>query len=429
MRDESKMKVAIIGAGISGLTAAYRLGTTHDITVFEANDYPGGHTNTVNVELDGEHQAIDTGFIVFNDWTYPNFIALLNELNVKSLPTSMSFSVRCDSANLEYNGSSLNGLFSQRSNLIRPAFYRMLRDILRFNKEACGLMLSNSVSDETTVGEFLSRNNYSREFADHYLLPMGSAIWSCPVGTFETFPIRFIVEFYKNHGLLSVRNRPVWRVVEGGSKSYVTQMVKRFQDRVHLNTPIEKVARTASGVVITPKNKPQETFDHVVFGCHSDQCLRMLADATPVERSVLAEFPYERNVAILHTDESVLPKKRRAWAAWNYLLNERTSSKDSHPATVTYQMNILQHLKSRHSFNVTLNSAQHISPAKVLRRFEYAHPVFTVRRAAAQARHSDLINTNRTSYCGAYWGNGFHEDGVVSAIRVCDALMPKEAVS
>ena len=422
------MKVAIIGAGISGLTAAYRLSATHDITVFEANDYPGGHTNTVDIELDGEHHAIDTGFIVFNDWTYPNFIALLNELNVKSLPTSMSFSVRCDSANLEYNGSSLNGLFSQRSNLIRPAFYRMLRDILRFNKEACGLMLSNSVSDETTVAEFLRRNNYSREFADHYLLPMGSAIWSCPVGTFETFPIRFIVEFYKNHGLLSVRNRPVWRVVEGGSKSYVTQMVKRFQDRVHLNTPIEKVARFTSGVVITPKNMPPETFDHVVFGCHSDQCLRMLADPTQVERSVLSEFPYERNVAVLHTDESVLPKKRRAWAAWNYLLNERTSPTNAQPATVTYQMNILQYLKSRHSFNVTLNSDQHISPAKVLRRFEYAHPVFTVRRAAAQARHSELINSNRTSYCGAYWGNGFHEDGVVSAIRVCDALMPKEAV-
>lgn len=429
VQDIAEMKVAIIGAGISGLTAAYRLSAAHDVTVFEANDYLGGHTNTVDVELDGEHHAIDTGFIVFNDWTYPNFIALLNELNVKSLPTSMSFSVRCDSANLEYNGSSLNGVFSQRGNLIRPRFYRMLLDILRFNREASEVLRSVPISGETTVGEFLKRNNYSREFAEHYLLPMGSAIWSCPVGTFETFPIRFIVEFYKNHGLLSVRNRPTWRVIQGGSKSYVTQMVKRFQDRVFLNTPIEKVERTANAVVVTPKNKPLETFDHVVFGCHSDQCLRMLADPTPVERSVLSEFPYERNVAVLHTDESVLPKKRRAWAAWNYLLNERSSPKDTHPATVTYQMNILQHLKSRHSFNVTLNSDQNISPRKVLKRFEYAHPVFTVRRAAAQARHSEMINTNRTSYCGAYWGNGFHEDGVVSAIRVCDALIAKEAVS
>jgi predicted NAD/FAD-binding protein len=422
------MKVAIIGAGISGLTAAYRLSTAHDVTVFEANDYLGGHTNTVDVEVDGERHAIDTGFIVFNDWTYPNFIALLNELNVKSVATSMSFSVRCDAANLEYNGSSLNGLFSQRSNLIRPSFYRMLLDILRFNKEAAKVP-GSAVSEEATVGEYLMRNNYSREFAEHYLLPMGSAIWSCPVGTFESFPIQFIVEFYKNHGLLSVRNRPVWRVIEGGSRSYVTQMVKRFHDRICLSTPIEKVERVTDGVVVTAKNRPPETFDHVIFACHSDQCLRMLVNPTAVEQSVLSEFPYERNIAVLHTDESVLPKKRRAWAAWNYLLNKRTSSKDVHPATVTYQMNILQHLKSRHSFNVTLNSDHNISPAKVLRRFEYSHPVFTVRRAAAHARHSELINTNRTSYCGAYWGNGFHEDGVVSAIRVCDALMPREAVS
>ena len=422
------MKVAIIGAGISGLTAAYRLSTSHDVTVFEANDYLGGHTNTVDVELDGESHAIDTGFIVFNDWTYPNFIALLNELNVKSVATSMSFSVRCDAANLEYNGSSLNGLFSQRRNLIRPSFYRMLLDILRFNKEATRVP-GSAISEESTVGEYLMRNNYSREFAEHYLLPMGSAIWSCPVGTFESFPIQFIVEFYRNHGLLSVRHRPVWRVVEGGSRSYVTQMVKRFHDRICLSTPIEKVERRTDGVIVTAKNRPPETFDHVIFGCHSDQCLRMLVNPTAVEQSVLSEFPYERNIAVLHTDESVLPKKRRAWAAWNYLLNKRTSSQDVHPATVTYQMNILQHLKSRHSFNVTLNSDHSISPAKVLRRLEYSHPVFTVRRAEAQARHFELINTNRTSYCGAYWGNGFHEDGVVSAIRVCDALMPREAVS
>lgn len=422
------MKVAIIGAGISGLTAAYRLSTAHDVTVFEANHYPGGHTNTVDVELDGEQHAIDTGFIVFNDWTYPNFIALLNELNVSSVPTSMSFSVRCDAENLEYNGSSVNGLFSQRRNLIRPSFYRMLRDILRFGKEAPEVLRGFSVAGETTVGEYLAQKKYSREFAEHYLLPMGSAIWSCPVGTFESFPIRFIVEFYKNHGLLSVRKRPVWRVIQGGSRSYVTQMVKRFPDRIRLNTPIEKVERQTETVVVTAKNARPETFDHVVFACHSDQCLQMLEDPTPVERSVLSAFPYERNIAILHTDESVLPGKRRAWAAWNYLLNPRSSSRDLHPATVTYQMNILQHLKSRHSFNVTLNSDEFISPKKILKRIEYSHPVFTVHRAAMQARHSELINTNRTSYCGAYWGNGFHEDGVVSAIRVCDVLMSREAV-
>ncbi len=429
------MKIAIIGAGISGLTAAYRLSPAHEVTLFEANDYLGGHTNTVEVEWDGERRAIDTGFIVFNDWTYPNFIALLDELGVCSQPTSMSFSVRCDAANLEYNGSSLNGLFAQRRNLLRPSFYRMLADIMRFNRDTPELVLSRPATDETTVGEFLTRHRYSREFAEHYLLPMGAAIWSCPMGTFENFPIRFIVEFYKNHGLLSVRNRPTWRVIEGGSRNYVAKMAERFRDRVRLSTPIEQVRRSVSDVLIVPKNSPPESFDHVVFACHSDQALRMLADPTATERAVLSEFPYGRNIAVLHTDRSVLPKRRRAWASWNYRVSGQSpragvsSSNSEQAATVTYQMNLLQHLRSRHDFNVTLNSDEQIDPAKVLRRFEYHHPIFTVRRAAAQARHRELINVNRASFCGAYWGNGFHEDGVVSALRVCESLLPKEARS
>ncbi len=426
------MKIAIIGAGISGLTAAYRLSPAHDITLFEANDYLGGHTNTVEVELDGERQVIDTGFIVFNDWTYPKFIEMLNELGVRSRPTSMSFSVRCDAANLEYNGSSLNGLFAQRRNLLRPSFYRMLRDILRFNRDAPELFLSRPVTDETTVGEFLARHRYSREFAEHYLLPMGAAIWSCPVGTFENFPIRFIVEFYRNHGLLSVRNRPTWRVIDGGSRNYVAKMAERFRERIRLKTAVERVRRSANDVVVIPRNGSSESFDHVVLACHSDQALRMLADSTSTERDLLSEFPYGRNIAVLHTDPSVLPTRRRAWASWNYHLTSQSSSpglssrNSRQPATVTYQMNLLQHLRSQHVFNLTLNSDERIDPAKSLRRFEYHHPIFTVRRAAAQARHRELINVNRTSYCGAYWGNGFHEDGVVSALRVCEALMPKE---
>ena len=421
------MKIAIIGAGISGLTAAYRLCPAHDITLFEANDYLGGHTNTVEVELKGERQTIDTGFIVFNDWTYPNFIELLNELGIGSRATSMSFSVRCDSANLEYNGESLNGLFAQRRNLLRPSFYRMLADIMRFNRDAPELVLSRAATDETTVGEFLARHRYSHQFARHYLLPMGAAIWSCPVGKFENFPIRFIVEFYKNHGLLSIRNRPTWRVIEGGSRTYVAKMAERFRDRVRLSTPVEHVRRSVDGVFVTPQNGTLETFDHVVFACHSDQALRMLADSTATERNVLSEFPYGCNTAVLHTDEAVLPKRRRAWASWNYHLTSESSQDASQAATVTYQMNLLQHLQSKHVFNVTLNSEMRIDPAKVLRRFEYHHPIFTVRRAAAQARHRELINVNRTSFCGAYWGNGFHEDGVVSALRVCEALMPKES--
>lgn len=416
------MKIAIIGAGVSGLTAAYRLSEAHDITLFEANDYLGGHTNTVDVELDGERHAIDTGFIVFNDRTYPKFIELLTELGVRSRPTSMSFSVRCDAENLEYNGSSLNGLFAQRRNLFRPGFYRMLADVLRFNREAPELVLSRPAADETTVGEFLARHRYSREFSNHYLLPMGAAIWSCPLGAFANFPIRFIVEFYRNHGLLSLRHRPTWRVIEGGSRTYVASMARRFAGRVRLKSPIVRVARTDDSVVVTPKQGAAERFDHVVFGCHSDQALRMLADPSPDERAVLSEFPYGRNVAVLHTDPRVLPKRRRTWASWNYHLPGRPEDVTSHSASVTYCMNILQHLRSRHVFNVTLNGDEQIDPEKVLRRIEYHHPIFTPRRAAAQARHRDLINVNRTSYCGAYWGNGFHEDGVVSALRVCESL-------
>jgi predicted NAD/FAD-binding protein len=338
----------------------------------------------------------------------------------------------------------------------------MLSDILRFNREA---VEDDSVTDETTVSDYLARRRYSPEFAEHYLLPMGAAIWSCPLGTFANFPIKFIVEFYRNHGLLSVRNRPTWRVIEGGSRTYVTKMVERVvaisnslrgstthrnssellspsytqghspaegngkshRNPIWLNTPIEEVRRTPDDVTVTPRNRPPEKFDHVVFGCHSDQALRMLADATPVERDVLSEFPYGRNVAVLHTDPRVLPKRRRAWASWNYHISGRPSDVTSQSASVTYYMNMLQHIRSRHTFNVSLNSDEQIDPRKVLRRIEYHHPIFTVRRAAAQARHRELINVKRTSFCGAYWGNGFHEDGVVSALRVCEALVPKES--
>ena len=412
------MRIAIIGAGISGLTVAYRLCQQHEITLFEANDYLGGHTHSVEVELGGERHVIDTGFIVFNDWTYPNFIALLDELQIASRPTSMSFSVRCDRTGLEYNGSSLNGLFAQRRNLFRPSFHRMLRDVLRFNREGPELVLSPPPDDAMTVGEFLSRHRYSREFADQYLLPMGAAIWSCPTGTFAEFPIRFIVEFYRNHGLLSVRHRPTWRVVEGGSRSYVAAMAARFQNRVRLNTPIESVRRQADSVEVAPRGQTAERVDHVVFACHSDQALRMLADPSLTEQELLGAFPYERNSAVLHTDESLLPRRRRAWASWNYQI----PSEPAAHATVSYCKNILQHIRSPHTFSVTLNSDARIDPAKVLGRFEYHHPIFTTRRAIMQARHREVLNVNRTSFCGAYWGNGFHEDGVNSALAVCDAL-------
>lgn len=411
------MRLAVIGSGISGLVAAYRLQEQHQVTVFEANDYVGGHTHTVDAEIAGERHAIDTGFIVFNDWTYPNFIRLLDELQIRSRATTMSFSVRDERTGLEYNGHSLGTLFAQRRNLVRPGFYRMLADILRFNRQAPRLVQEGD--DRTTVGEFLSRYGYSRQFAAHYLLPMGAAIWSCPPGTFAQFPIRFIVDFYTNHGLLNILHRPTWRVVEGGSREYVRALTARFREPIRLRTPIEQVRRFADRVEVSTSGGAVETFDHVIFACHSDQALRILGSrATAAERDILSAFPYEPNSVVLHTDTSLLPRTRRAWASWNY----RVTEDDAAPASVTYNMNMLQGIQSQHTFCVTLNGEAAIAPDKVLRRFVYHHPVFTTRRSAAQARHAELLSANRTSYCGAYWRNGFHEDGVVSALAVVEAI-------
>lgn len=417
------MKIAVIGSGISGLTAAYRLREQHEVTIFEAKDYLGGHTQTVDVTFAGEQHVIDTGFIVFNNRTYPHFCALLAELGVASRPTSMSFSVRCDRTGLEYNGTSLNGLFAQRSNLLRPRFYQMLRDILRFNREARQLVIEGDNRESNgnlTVGEYLDCRRYSREFVTYYFVPMGSAIWSCPGNRFTGFPIRFVAQFYHNHGLLSLRDRPTWRVVEGGSRSYVKAMQDRFGCRVdvRLRSPVQSVRRNRDIVAIQLRSGAVEHFDHVVFACHADQALRMLADPRRAEREILAAFPYERNVALLHTDTGVLPRYRRTWASWN----ARIPAGDEPHATVTYCMNILQHLRSRHVFCVTLNGEHNVDPARVIRRFDYEHPVFTSRRDAAQARQHELLNANRSSFCGAYWRNGFHEDGVVSALAVCRAL-------
>lgn len=411
------MRIAIIGSGISGLVAAYRLQQSHKITVFEANNYVGGHTHTVDVEYAGERQAIDTGFIVFNDRTYPRFVELLDELGVDSQPTEMSFSVCDDRSGLEYNGHSLNTLFAQRGNLLRPGFYRMLADIVRFDRAA--REVASDRRAEQTVGEFLDQHRFGRAFREHYLLPMGAAIWSCPTGRFAEFPIRFVADFYANHGLLDLRNRPQWRVICGGSRNYVKALTRRFRDRIRLRTPIERVQRRSDRVRVIPRGEEPEFFDHVIFACHSDQALRILGSgATPTERDLLGAFPYTQNVAILHTDPSVLPRSRRAWAAWNY----RCNGDDRAPAAVTYNMNTLQGIRSQHTYCVTLDDEQQIAADRVLGRFVYHHPVFTSARSAAQARHGELLNENRTSFCGAYWRNGFHEDGVVSALSVVDAL-------
>lgn len=404
------MRVGVIGSGISGLTASWLLSGEHAVTLFESNDYIGGHTHTIPVDYQGQHYEIDTGFIVFNDWTYPNFIALLDELGVASQPTSMGFSVRNDKTGIEYAGTDLKGLFAQKSNLLKPSFYRMLRDILRFNREAPRYVRGR---EDETVGEFLQQHRYSREFAENYLLPMGAAIWSCPMQTFAEFPIRFIIEFYINHGLLLLTGRPIWRVIQGGSARYVERLIEPFSKSIRLNSPVQSIKRYSDSVIIKTA-AGCEQFDEVILACHSDQAVRMLEDADPLERDLLSKFPYSKNIAILHTDESVLPRRRQAWASWNYHVRAEADQRPS----VTYNMNILQSLKAPATFNVTLNEKHRIDSRKILGEYQYSHPIFTVERKQAQSRHREVIRHRRTSYCGAYWGNGFHEDGVVSAMAV-----------
>ncbi len=411
------MRIAIIGGGISGLVAGYRLQEDHDVTLYEANDYIGGHTNTVDVDLGGRSIPVDTGFIVFNDRTYPNFIALMSELSVASQPTRMSFSVSCEATGLEYRGADFDGLFAQRRNLFNPRFHRLLFDFMKFNR--LGQQLLESDDEHESVAGFLQRNKFSESFIHQYFLPMGSAIWSAPFESFQEFPIRFIAEFYRNHGLLGVTNRPQWRVVQGGSKSYVAPLTDRWREKIHINSPVTSIARENGTVWLTVKNRQAEEFDHVVFACHSDQALRILGNAaSPLEQEILSAFPYESNTATLHTQATLLPRNRRAWACWNYFKPAEPTAK----ATVTYNMNMLQSLQSDAVFCVTLNDNGRIHPENVIKSFRYSHPIFGMNRKRMQQRHGELIDCNQTSFCGAYWGNGFHEDGVKSGMAVANVL-------
>lgn len=420
------MKIAIVGSGISGLVAGYLLHQEHDVSLFESNNYIGGHTNTVDVELRDRTYAVDTGFIVFNDRTYPNFIQLLDELSVDSQPTQMSLSVCCEQTGLEYRGADFNGLFAQRWNLLNPRFLRLLWDIVRFNK--MGAKILSSAQSNATVEEFFSQHRFSNQFLEQYFMPMGAAIWSSSFETFKSFPIRFIAEFYQNHGLLSIKDRPQWQVIKGGSRQYIEPLTRAWRDRIRLNCRVEKIERAEGLVHVKTFKHEQESFDHVIFACHSDQALSILNDqATPVEREVLSAFPYQANVATLHTQESVLPKNKRAWACWNYF----NPIEKSESATVTYNMNMLQSIDAPKVFCVTLNDQGRISPENVIKTFQYSHPTFGVNRKQMQERHQELNGPNQTSYCGAYWGNGFHEDGVKSALAVVDSIaaMKFEATS
>jgi len=410
----NRQKIAVVGSGIAGSLAAYRLSRHHDVTVFEADNRVGGHTNTIDVSFGGQQWAVDTGFIVFNDWTYPHFIELLDELGVESQPSDMSFSVRCERTGLEYNGASMNALFAQRSNLFRPKFYRMLREILRFNREAPAIL--DAPGDSISLGEYLDQGGYSRQFIEHYIVPMGAAIWSSTPGGMERVPARFFVRFFTNHGLLNVKNRPTWRVIKGGSRTYMDKLVAGHRDRIRLNCPVESIRRFADHVEVKSGNAPAEKFDQVFLACHSDQALSILADPTPWEQSILGAIRYQRNEAVLHTDASLMPKRRLAWAAWNYHIPAGNTWPEDRVA-LTYNMNILQSLDAPIDFCVTLNYRQAIDPASIIQSIEYMHPIFTEKAVNAQQYHRTINGACRTYYCGAYWRNGFHEDGVVSTMN------------
>jgi predicted NAD/FAD-binding protein len=407
------MKIAIIGSGIAGLTSAYLLNRRHDITVFEASDWIGGHTHTVDVEVKGQRYAVDTGFIVFNDWTYPNFIRLLSQLGVGFKDTEMSFSVSDPLSGVEYNGHNLNTLFAQRRNLVSPKFIGMVRDILRFNREALQDLNNQRIDADMTLGDYLKANGYSERFIQHYIVPMGAAIWSMSLNDMLGFPLQFFVRFFKNHGLLSVSDRPQWCVIEGGSSSYVAPLTESFKQHIRLNFAVTRVERDGDGVTVHSA-AGSERFDKVVFACHSDQALALLAAPTPTEQAILGALPYADNDVVLHTDTRLLPKRPLAWASWNYRLGGPVDQ----PAAVTYDMNILQGIQSDTTFCVSLNQTAAIDPSKILARYTYAHPQYSLAGMAAQARWEELLGANHSYFCGAYWANGFHEDGVVSALRV-----------
>jgi len=410
------MKVAIVGSGIAGLACAYYLQRDHEVHVIELAGRIGGHTATVDVELGGRRYAIDTGFIVFNDRTYPKFIALLDELGVASKPTEMSFSLSDRASGLEYAGSNLNTLFAQRRNLVSARFLGMLRDILRFNREAVQDLERGAIGEDVTLGDYLRAGRYGDAFIEQYLVPMGSAIWSADTPMMLDFPLQFFVRFFRNHGLLTVSDRPQWRVIEGGSRRYLGPLTAGFAHNIRTGNPVRSVKRLPEGVVVTLGSGRVEHYDAVVLACHSDQALALLADPSGAERAVLGALRYRENEVILHTDTRLLPRSRRAWSSWNYLRLQR-----SQPATLTYNMNILQGLSAPDTFCVTLNHRSAINPHRVLGRFSYAHPVFTLQGVRAQARWAE-ISGGRTWYCGAYWHNGFHEDGVASALRVVEGI-------
>jgi uncharacterized protein len=414
------VRIAIVGAGISGLAAAHRLQHEHEVTVFEAGPYAGGHTNTITVETERGPLAIDTGFIVFNDRNYPRFERLLAELGVASQPSDMSFGVTDERGDFEYASTSPNGLFAKRSHLADPAFLRLLADVPRFQRAARELLTSEH---DPSLRQWLADEGFGEAFVERVIVPQAAAVWSSDPDQMWTFPARFLLQFFANHGMLGLRGRPRWRTVAGGSRTYVEALLRRLDARVHLDSPVEAIERRPDAVHVTPRGGEPQPFDEVVLAVHADQALQILGDeATALEREVLGAFPYQPNQAVLHTDRSLLPRRRRAWASWNYHLLDDPGGR---PATVTYWMNRLQSLDTDRQYLVTLNRTEAIDPAHVIRTIDYAHPVYTAEGAKAQQRHGEVSGADRIHFCGAYWRWGFHEDGVESASWVTDRLLAR----
>lgn len=414
------MRIAVIGSGIAGLASAWWLGQQHEVTLFEANDYLGGHTHTHQVRVDGRTHAVDTGFIVFNPLHYPLLTALFDDLNVASQPTTMSFSVHSERSGREYNATSLDGLFCQRRNLVSPRFWGMLADLRRFYREAPALLQGDA--EGPSLGDYLHAGRYGRAFIDEHLLPMASALWSSPTASLSAFPARYLVQFMANHQMLQVSGRAPWRVVQGGSARYIEAMRRRWQVRERLDCRVLGVERHEHGVRVHSA-AGLEGFDQMVLACHSDQALALLSDADPAERSVLGAIRYQPNEVVLHTDARLLPRNRKAWAAWN----AHVPADPLAPCTVSYLMNQLQGIDTPTPLVVTLNRTAAIDPTKVLRTLHYAHPVHDHAMVAAQQRWAEIQGRRRTWFAGAYWGWGFHEDGIRSARRVVDALQALDA--
>ena len=408
------MKIAIIGAGVSGITAAHLLKKEHDITIYESNNYIGGHVNTIDVYAEEIPLSIDTGFIVFNDWTYPNFQKLISNLDIKIQNSEMSFSAKCEETGFEWSGSGLHSLIFNRDNWKKLKPYQIFYDIVRFKKNAITFL--DQTSKQQTLGEFLISNKFSQAFIKYYILPMGAAIWSSSLVQINDYPARSFLAFFQNHGLLNLKVRPQWKTIVGGSKQYMDELTKPFINKIRIGTAVDKVKRVASRVEIFSSGRAAEYFDHVFFACHSDQALSLLDRPSTNENKILGNIQFQNNIAILHTDESIMPKRQSAWSSWNYLVPKESSD----TAMVTYYMNRLQNLACENNYFVTLNPIQEIHTSKIIKTIEYMHPVFDQLAIQAQKQYRTINGENSSWFCGAYWRNGFHEDGVWSAIRAVE---------